>query len=246
MFFMRASAREPLEHRLTSRVRASQAGTGAIDVSDLALLLRASSVSCSPAEVLIVAISIDRDGSGSIDWAEYRDWLKADPHRFQRLHRRHNQLARARTRALAVLPSVFVGTRSVDDARRSMLNAARKHARETLDEALKRERERTEATEATARAMRAGRASRDLAERERASAAVAAVAADAEGPVLHEVRPSRALARLAQSEARAEAEIEVYLRTRAGGRALHRERLRVRAEVRESRPPSSHAPCMPI
>ena len=92
---MRASAREPLEHRLTSRVRASQAGTGAIDVSDLALLLRASSVSCSPAEVLIVAISIDRDGSGSIDWAEYRDWLKADPHRFQGLHRRLAPLASA-------------------------------------------------------------------------------------------------------------------------------------------------------
>ena len=208
---------------------ASQAGTGAVDVSDLALLLRASSVSCSPAEVLIVAISIDRDGSGSIDWAEFRDWIRVDPHRFQRLHRRRNQLMRARARMLAVLPPVFVGTRSAEDARRSLLNSARKHARTSLDEALKRERERTEATEATARVMRAGCASNGTSQKGRAPAAVA----DAEGPILREVRPSRALARLAQSEARAEAEIEVYMRTRAGGRALHRERLRVRAEVRE-------------
>ena len=47
-----------------------EAGDGAIDVADLAPLLRAVGVPCSDAEVLVIGASMDADGSGSIDWAE--------------------------------------------------------------------------------------------------------------------------------------------------------------------------------
>ena len=52
---------------------------------------------------------------------------------------------------------------------------------------------------------------------------------------MRDVTPSRALAQLAQSEARAEAELQVYLMTSSGRRAMDRERLRVRAEARRAR-----------
>lgn len=81
---------------------------------------------------------------------EFRDWLATDPHGFQRMHRRRNQLIRAGARFRAALPIPGKTPSHAADARFAMLNAARKHARAELAEALERERVRVALADAEA------------------------------------------------------------------------------------------------